>query len=205
MASMSPRARLLSATGLVLLLLSLAALVWAGLRTAPANTAGASTAPLFAPRFARPPRLALGVLTRGAMPPALRFWWARVTADNVVDLAEVRHRPVVVNFWASWCDPCRREAPLLERTWRAERGRVLFLGVNQNDARNDALAFIRRFALSYPSLREPGDASAIRWGVGGFPVTFFLAPDGGVVAQSIGQLRPAQLQRGIAAARRGRL
>lgn len=81
----------------------------------------------------------------------------------------------------------------------------MFLGVNQNDARGDAVAFLRRFGITYPSLYEEGDATAIRWGVGGFPVTYFLAADGRVVAQAIGLLRPGQLQRGIAAASTGRL
>lgn len=60
-------------------------------------------------------------------------------------------------------------------------------------------------AFTYPSLREAGDATAIRWGVGGFPVTYVLAADGRVVARSIGEFRPQQLRRGLAAARKGRL
>ncbi len=94
---------------------------------------------------------------------------------------------------------------MLERAWRRTRGRMLFLGIDQDDTRGDARALLRRFGVSYPSLRESGDATARRWGVGGFPVTFFLAADGRVVAQAIGQMHPRQLRAGIAAARRGTL
>ena len=201
----SPRTRLIAAAGLPLLALALAGIVWAGLRSRPSAGAEPLAAPLIAPRFARPPRLALEPLTDGRVPRPLRVTWSRAVSDNEVALQELRRYPIVINFWASWCDPCRREAPELERTWRAERGRVLFLGVNQNDSAKDARAFIRRFGITYPSVREAGDATAIRWRVGGFPVTFFVTADGRVVAQTIGQLRPRQLERGIAAARTGTL
>jgi len=199
------RARLLGLVAIAAGGLALVLILALGLRTAPSATAPSSAAPLLAPRFSRAPGLQLSVLAPASLPAPLDASWARATADQQVRLVELRGRPVVLNFWASWCDPCRREAPMLQRAWRAQHGRVLFLGVNQNDARDDALAFLRRYAITYPSLREAGDATAIRWGVRGFPVTYFLASDGRVVAQAIGQLRPGQLQRGIAAARTGKL
>lgn len=202
---MSSRRRLWSLSVLGVLALAVVVVVWAGLRSRPSTTARASAATLVTPRFSRPPKLALGVLTAGSIPQPLRSRWTRAAADGEVALTELRGYPIVLNFWASWCAPCRREAPLLMRAWRAEHGRVLFLGVNQNDAADDARAFVRRFATSYPSVRESGDRTARRWGVGGFPVTFFLSAGGRVVAQTIGQLRRGQLERGIAAARRGSL
>lgn len=184
---------------------ALAAVVAVGLRSARTSTAQPGATPLVAPRSARTPNLSLGVLTAVAPPGVVGTTWARAARDGRVRLSELRGHPVVLNFWASWCDPCRREAPLLESAWRRESGDVLFLGVNQNDTRSDALGFLRRFAITYPSLREDGDTTAIRWGVRGFPVTFFIATDGHVVAQSIGRLRAAQLRDGLAAARTGRL
>ena len=187
-------AALAAATGM-------AVVVAVGLRGAASSRA----TPLLAPRDSRAPGLSLGVLAPVALTGAVGNAWERATRDGLVQLSELHGYPVVVNFWASWCDPCRREAPMLERAWRAQRRNVLFLGIDQNDSRGDALAFIRRFAITYPSLHEKGDATAVRWRVRGFPVTFFVAADGRVVAQSIGLLRPAQLRRGIEAARAGRL
>lgn len=193
----------------VLIAVALAALALAagavlGLRT----TGGLRQAPaaaLLAPRSARAPALALAVLAAGSRPAWLGASWTRAAADGRVRLAELRGRPVVLNFWASWCDACRLEAPLLERAWRAHRGAVLLLGIDQDDARSDALGFLRRFSVSYPSLYENGYATSLRWGARGLPVTYFLAADGRVVAQAIGRLRPSQLRRGVAAARAGRL
>jgi cytochrome c biogenesis protein CcmG/thiol:disulfide interchange protein DsbE len=181
------------------------AAVTLGVRLTGARSGSVAGPPLIRPPFGSAPRLGLGVLAAGPMPNALTDVWRRTAADGRVEMAELVGVPVVVNFWASWCLPCRREAPLLERVWREQAGRVLVLGVNQNDALNDARSFLRRFRIAYPSVTEPGDATARRWRVGAFPVTFFLAVDGHVVAQTIGMLRPGQLERGITAARGDRL
>ena len=62
---------------------------------------------------------------------------------------------MVLNFWASWCIPCREEAPLLEKTWRAYRDQgVLFLGVSMKDARSDAKSFVKDFGVTYPTVRD---------------------------------------------------
>lgn len=175
-----------------------------GVRLTGSASGDRAGAPLLRPRFNQSPQLRLGVLSSGRLPGGLPRAWRRAADDGRVDLTELRGRPVVVNFWASWCDPCRREAPLLQRVWQAERGRVLVLGVNQDDRLGDARGFMRRFAVTYPSVRESGDATARRWGVGGFPATFFIAADGHAVAQTIGQLHPGPLERGIAAARNDR-
>lgn len=190
----------LLAASAVLAAFLLAALA-TGLRLTGSSTGAPVAAPLVRPPFRAAPRVDLAVLSNGRLPSGLAPVWQRAVADRRVELAELRGRPVVVNFWASWCLPCRREAPLLERTWRQEAGRTVFLGINQNDALSDARAFLRRFDTTYPSLRESRDATARRWRVGGFPTTFFVAGDGHVVAQAIGRLRPDQLRRGIEAAR----
>ena len=166
----SPHVRLLAVAALPLLALALAGVVWAGLRSRPSAGSGSSTAALIAPRFSRPPPLAPRVLWSGSIPGPLDVTWRRAAADYAIALDELRAYPIVINFWASGCDPCGREAPELERAWRAQRGRVLLLGVNQNDSATDARAFIRRFGITYPGVRDFGDATAIRWGVGGGPV-----------------------------------
>jgi cytochrome c biogenesis protein CcmG, thiol:disulfide interchange protein DsbE len=111
----------------------------------------------------------------------------------------------VLNFWASWCDPCRAEAPLLERGWRdAGRQGVLFLGLDMQDARDDARKFLREFSITYPNVREAGDETSRRYGMTGIPETFFISARGQLVGHVIGAITAGQLRAGVTAARSGR-
>ena len=94
-------------------------------------------------------------------------------------LADYRGRWLLVNFWASWCEPCRTEAPALERFSREEKGRLVVLGINLDDASEDALAFIEEFGLTYPQLRD-GDGRDRRdaFGMTGFPESFLVDAEG---------------------------
>jgi cytochrome c biogenesis protein CcmG/thiol:disulfide interchange protein DsbE len=88
---------------------------------------------------------------------------------------DLRGSPVVVNFWASWCIPCREEAPLLQRAWRQYRDEgVVFLGVNINDAKSDARRFVEKFGITYPTVRDVDLVLPKRFGVKGLPETFFI-------------------------------
>jgi cytochrome c biogenesis protein CcmG/thiol:disulfide interchange protein DsbE len=88
---------------------------------------------------------------------------------------DLRGKPVVVNFWASWCIPCREEAPLLERTWRAYRDEgIVFLGVNIKDAKSDAKHFVEEFDITYPIVRDLDQSLTRGFGVRGLPETFFV-------------------------------
>ena len=131
--------------------------------------------------------------------------WTRASADGQVSLRELRGTPLVLNFWASWCDPCRAEAKVLERTWRRHSGDgVLFVGLDAQDAREDARDFIRQFGLTFPHVRDPGNDTQRAWGVTGLPETYFIAADGRVVGHVIGTVDEQQLADGIAAAKAGR-
>lgn len=91
---------------------------------------------------------------------------------------DLRGQPVVVNFWASWCIPCREEAPLLERTWRKYRDEgVMFLGVNIKDSEPDALAFMERYDITYPTVRDIDEGLVRGFGIKGLPETFFIDDD----------------------------
>jgi cytochrome c biogenesis protein CcmG, thiol:disulfide interchange protein DsbE len=153
-------------------------------------------------RPAGAPAFTLDVLQRGdGGPPAL----ARATADGRLSLRELRGSPVVLNFWASWCVPCRTESPDLQRAWTADRDRgVVVLGLDMQDITGDARDFIREFGLTYPMVREGGNDTAQRYGTTGLPETFFISARGQVVGHVIGAASPAQLRTGIAAARAGR-
>ncbi len=151
------------------------------------------------------PGFDLPVLERGSLGPPLERRLGPELADGRVALAELRGTPVVLNFWASWCDPCRKEAPLLERTWRAQRGRgVAFVGLNMQDLTADARGFLREFGVSYLNVRDRSNAVALKWGVTGLPETFFVSGEGEVVAHVVGIVSAAQLRRGVDAARAGR-
>lgn len=155
-------------------------------------------------RAAVAPGFDLPILHRGELGPLAERLRGPL-ADGRLSLAELRGSPVVLNFWASWCDPCRREAPLLEAGWRRSRSDgVVFVGLNMQDARSDARRFLREFAVSYPNVREPDDATARAWGTTGLPETFFLSRDGGVVAHVVGLIREPQMRAGLRAATTGR-
>lgn len=116
-----------------------------------------------------------------------------------VELASLQGRPVVVNFWASWCLPCRDEAPLLRSLSETQSDRGLaVLGISfQEPELQNARAFIREYALAYPSLIDPGARTAINYGVSGVPETFFIDRQGIVRSADRGGLTPARLSEGL--------
>jgi thiol-disulfide isomerase/thioredoxin len=109
-------------------------------------------------------------------------------------------RPVVVNFWASWCGPCERELPLLIDTARAERD-VAFLGINHTDQRPLAQAMIDEYGLDFPTLYDaPGDI-AYEVGARAMPTTVAFDTDGRLVARAFGELNEASLEQLLAEVR----
>jgi cytochrome c biogenesis protein CcmG/thiol:disulfide interchange protein DsbE len=139
----------------------------------------------------------------GAVAPSFRLPVLAPARMRSLSLERLRGRPVVVNFWASWCDPCRREAPLLAAAARADRGRVAFVGVNVHDFRSSARAFLRRHPFPYVAVASSGDRLVSAYGLTNLPETFYVDASGRIVARTVGQLSRAALRRGIAAAERG--
>jgi cytochrome c biogenesis protein CcmG/thiol:disulfide interchange protein DsbE len=112
-------------------------------------------------------------------------------AGSTARLADLRGRVVLVNFWASWCEPCRDEAPILERLWQRYRNRdVVVLGIDARDLSEEALAFARRYGLSYPSLRDGTDGAERDFETTGVPETFLIDRQGRIANHVIGQLAP---------------
>jgi cytochrome c biogenesis protein CcmG, thiol:disulfide interchange protein DsbE len=130
-------------------------------------------------------------------PKALRG----TVGDGRVALAELRGYPVVLNFWASWCAPCRDEAPRFEAAAIAHRGKVAFLGVDAQDLTSDARHFLKKYGINYVSVRDGGGSILGRYGLTGFPETYYLDTRGRVVAHDAGEASRADIERGIAHAR----
>ena len=102
-------------------------------------------------------------------------------------------KPVVVNFWASWCGPCIEEAPVLEAAAKREAGRVTFVGVNAQDLDSDAQAFLKKYGVTYPNGSGNGGPISVSYGMRGFPETYFVAPDGRLVRKWNGPLDAGKL------------
>jgi cytochrome c biogenesis protein CcmG/thiol:disulfide interchange protein DsbE len=94
------------------------------------------------------------------------------------EIADYRGRWVLVNLWASWCPPCREEAPALERFHQRRRERLTVLGINVQDNSNDALAFLESYGATYPQLRSVGNERSEAFGSTGVPESFLVDPRG---------------------------
>ena len=104
-------------------------------------------------------------------------------------LEELRGKVVFVNFWASWCPPCRQEARLLEATWQQYSGKgVAFVGVNIQDNEERAREFLREFGITYPNGMDHGSKIAVDYGVWGLPETFFIGRDGRITYKHTGAI-----------------
>jgi cytochrome c biogenesis protein CcmG, thiol:disulfide interchange protein DsbE len=110
------------------------------------------------------------------------------------DLSGVRGKPVLINFWASWCIPCEEEAAVLEQGSRAYRDRVTFIGVNVQDTDPLAREFLRRFGVTYPNGRDASGAIAVEYGMSGVPETYFVDRDGQLVRKWQGALDNVRLR-----------
>ncbi len=113
---------------------------------------------------------------------------------QIVRLSELRGRPLVVNFWASWCPPCREEAPALRKVaeMEAQTGGAAFVGINVRDREEDAKRFVAEFGVPYPNGPDPGGVE-VRYAGIGIPTTVFIAPDGTIAQTWIGPLDEQRL------------
>lgn len=116
-----------------------------------------------------------------------------------LDLAGLRGQVVVLNFWASWCGPCKQETPRLEAAWRRWRSRgVVLLGVDVLDFSGDARGFMRRYHVSYPVVHDGGGTTVGPYGLTGYPETFFLDRKGRLVGRHVaGPVKEGELDHNI--------
>jgi cytochrome c biogenesis protein CcmG, thiol:disulfide interchange protein DsbE len=123
----------------------------------------------------------------GAKAPA--FTLRRLEGPGKVSLAAYRGKPVVLNFWASWCEPCKGEAAVLERDWTSYRDRgVVFLGVDYHDLASDARRFVRAHALTFPMLRDGSGKVTGSYGISQVPETYVLNRQGRVILHLAGPI-----------------
>ena len=127
-------------------------------------------------------------------PPGLRSAPRR----GELPLAALRGWPVVINFWASWCIPCKIEAPLLASSARAHAGKVVFVGIDVQDLSSDARSFLRAHDVNYVSLRDPSNSTYDAYGLTGVPETYYLDREGRAVAHTPGQVTVQDLRAEIA-------
>jgi cytochrome c biogenesis protein CcmG/thiol:disulfide interchange protein DsbE len=125
-------------------------------------------------------------LAEGKLVHAPAFTLDRLDRDGQLAVADLKGKAVVVNFWASWCSPCRDEAPVLQKTYERYRDQgLVVLGVDVNDFRQDARRFMKRYGLSYPVVYDGKGSTVGKWGVRGFPETFFVDRTGKLVGERI--------------------
>ena len=125
-------------------------------------------------------------LAQGKKPVAPEFTLPRLDKAGELSFSSLRGKAVVVNFWASWCIPCKDEAPVLEQTWRDHRDEgLVVLGVDAQDFKGDARSFMRKHGLSYPVVHDGKGSTLGRWGVTGFPETFCVDRRGRLVGEKI--------------------
>ncbi len=113
-----------------------------------------------------------------------------------VSLSDFKGQPVIINFWASWCVPCRQEAPALEAVWQALRDDgLVVVGINQprSDPEDQARAFLAEFGVTYPNVFDTLGFTGIDYGVSGIPVTFFVDREGIVERRFVGTLTEGSL------------
>ena len=141
-------------------------------------------------------------LASGKSPAAPAFTLPRLDTDGELSLASLEDKVVVLNFWASWCLPCKEETPRLQKAWERWRDDgVMIVGVDAQDFRADAKRFMTRFGVTYPVVYDGKGSTLGRYGVTGFPETYFVSRDGKLVGERVqGEISDEHLERGITAA-----
>jgi cytochrome c biogenesis protein CcmG/thiol:disulfide interchange protein DsbE len=138
-------------------------------------------------------------LAAGKRPLAPDFALEALDGEETIALRDYRGKVVVLNFWASWCLPCKSEAPLLQSVWeRYREAGLVVLGVDAQDLKSDARKFVERYELTYPIAHDRDGVTLGRYGYNAFPETWFVDREGRLVGEHIvGEFTEEQLEENI--------
>jgi thiol-disulfide isomerase/thioredoxin len=118
---------------------------------------------------------------------SIDFSLPSLDGNKRIELKDYKGKPIVINFWASWCGPCREEMPFLERTWKEYKDKgVIFLGINVLDEEKSAKDIINILNISYTNLKDSSGEVANNYGVVGLPVTIFIDKEGRIFRKNYG-------------------
>jgi cytochrome c biogenesis protein CcmG/thiol:disulfide interchange protein DsbE len=136
-------------------------------------------------------------VNHGQRPAAPTFTLDRLDGGGQISLASLRGKAVVLNFWASWCEPCKEESPRLQAFWERNRAKgVVVLGIDAQDFDFDARRFVDRYKLTYPILRDKQGSTLGHYGISAFPETWFVDRRGRLVGKHIeGPVSDEELER----------
>lgn len=145
--------------------------------------------------FGRDPHEVPFMLKGTAAPP---FVLKPLGGGEDVKLADLKGRPMVLNFWASWCGPCKYEHPVLEWGAREMGSQAVFMGVVFEDTEENARDFLRRMGASFPQLMDERSRMAVDYGVAGVPETYFIDAEGIIRGKHVGPIDPQTLKQRVA-------
>lgn len=148
----------------------------------------------------RPPAPAFSLPVIWTNSPTWSDSLQRLLSGQKLALGQLHGHPVVLNFWASWCVPCKKEAPRLDAAARAHVGEVVFLGIDVQDLKSDARSFLRHHDVRYASVQDNSGATYDGYGLTGVPETYWLDRRGRIVTHVAGPVTSIQLESGIRAA-----
>ncbi len=121
------------------------------------------------------------------MQDAKEFSLPSLNGQGDISLSDFKGKPVMLNFWASWCSPCRREIPFLENTWKDYKDKgVIFIGVDVMDDKSLAQKFVEVFDITYTVLHDPSGEVSNAYGVVALPATFFIDKEGKIAKKNYG-------------------